>query len=161
MLCGPCWTGSLSCLWNTMKTHHWGELWMIFVLFVGSDLFHKFHVCKTNEIIPISSTHTRKRLLISIKLALTKIGNVSLWYVCKLRIHMHSFLFGIVDLCSTIRIQISALIQYKYKFRHFPRLYCCLCISMTGKKKKKNTFYSPFKTLTISSIYLSWLFRIS
>lgn len=138
-----------------MKTHHWGELWMISVLFVGSDLFHKFHVCKTNEIIPISSAHTRKRLLISIKLALTKIGNVSLWYVCKLRIHMHSFLFGIVDFCSTIRIQISALIQYKYKFRHFSRLYCCLCISMTGKKKKKNTFYSPFKTLTISSIYLS------
>lgn len=159
MLCGPCWTGSLSCLWNTMKTHHWGELWMISVLFVGSDLFHKFHVCKTNEIIPISSTHTRKRLLIAIKLALKKIGNASLWYVCKLRIHMHSFLFGIIGCCSTIRIQISALIQH-INFSTFLDFIVVYAFQWQAKKKW-NTFYSPFKTLTTSSIYLSWLFRIS
>lgn len=159
MLCGPCWTGSLLCLWSTMKTHHWGELWMIFVLFVGSDLFHKFHVCKTNEIIPILSTHTRKRLLIAIKLALKKIGNASLWYACKLRIHMQSFLFGIVHFCSTIRIQISALIQH-INFSTFLDFIVVYAFQWQAKKKW-NTFYSPFKTLTTSSIYLSWLFRIS
>lgn len=87
-----------------MKIYYWGEFWMIFVFFVGLDFFYKFYVCKINEIISISFIYICKRLFIVIKFALKKIGNVLLWYVCKLRIYMYFFFFGIVGFCSIIRI---------------------------------------------------------